>query len=145
MNNSQETKQFSKTITIIHFAIVTGLVLFISVIFFTTEAWSFIINIDLLTTIGITTSFSSIFISKKVYTTFINRTKNQTSIKDKLTGFQIATIIKLALIEGAGLLNVVLGMISQNSFFLVVAIVVALYLYIQKPTETSIKKELNLF
>lgn len=143
-DNNPAINQFLKSISIIHIAIVFGLVLFTIAIFFTSEDWNFIVNLELFTIIGVTLAFSSLFTSKKIHETFINRAKSQTSIKNKLTGFQIALIIKLALIEGAGLVNVVLGMISKNSFFLVLAVAIAAYLYAQKPTKANIKEALNL-
>ncbi|MFK8046173.1 MAG: hypothetical protein AB8B72_11805 [Crocinitomicaceae bacterium] len=149
MNNKNyqlTPNKFIKYLTVIHFALIFGLVLLSVVFYFTAENW----YLDSFETGNIffyivpIIAISAIFIGDFIYKMLVKNLKTKTSLKDKLMGFQAATIIKLATIEGPAMFALIAGLISSNFFFFIIAFLLILYMYSLKPTKLKVEEILDL-
>jgi hypothetical protein len=79
-----------------------------------------------------------------LYQLNISKLKDKHSLKEKLSGYQSAKIIKYALIEGPAFFSIVIALNTENSYFLTIAAALIGYLYFQKPTKEQIESDLEL-
>lgn len=79
-----------------------------------------------------------------LYTRQLKALVKKHSLREKLVGFQSASIIKYATIESPALLGIVGFFLSDNLYFLIIAAILLLYLFFQRPTIDRIKTDLNL-
>lgn len=138
-------KSLLKTLTIIHIGLVSGLVIFTVFAVFTTNAfiaqtadqsvWIYVTPI-----VAATAYFMSQFIFRKNLEA-INR---QTGLDEKLKTYMTASIVKYAILEGAGLLAIVAYFLSGNALHLTLAIALIAYLLVQRPTTGKVLKDLPL-
>jgi len=61
-----------------------------------------------------------------------------------LAGYQAASLIKYALLEGPALLNIIWFSLTGNLLYLTIGGVMILFLFIQRPKAEKIEKELEL-
>jgi hypothetical protein len=139
-------RKFLRTLSIIHAALLIGPLILGAFLFLSIEiAPSAIQNSDdifiyifpLLGMIGI-------FAGKFLYKRFLSILGDKKNLREKLVGFQSASIIQYALVEGPAFLNLVWFGVSGNSLFLTVAGVLLIYLFVQRPTITKIVNDLQL-
>jgi len=133
-------KSFIKTNTIIHLALVAGVLIFLIVVFnlkskdekvFDPSNLFFIIHLGL--TIG------TIIIGHLITTMNLKRIQKSDSLESKLVNVQTANITKWALIEGPCLFGGVIFLNEMgNILSLGVSILGAAYLYSTKPTKAKI-------
>ncbi|MBU3025669.1 hypothetical protein [Zobellia galactanivorans] len=134
-----------KTLSIIHLALVGGIAVF-GVITYLNNG-SFIANADpndmyiyVVPVVGALGYFLSQFLFKKQLQTI---DKND-SLSLKLGKYQSASITKYALLEGPAILSIFAYNPSGNALFLVVAIFLVVYLFMQKPSERKFTEEVPL-
>ncbi|NKI30462.1 hypothetical protein [Croceivirga thetidis] len=145
-NQSPTPNEFVKTISIIHFGLVAGLLAFGTITFFQTDiANSSSLNQnDPLIYIAPLVGMAGIFGSKVVFQKLVERAKSANGLQDKLAAYQTASLIQWALIEGPAFLNLALFMSSGNSLYLAVAVTLLLYLAWLRPTKIKISSDLEL-
>ena len=124
-----------------------GQVLFAAVAFFINENRSF----NLLDTnnklfyiiplLALGSYVASNFLFKQNINTIAN---NNNSLKEKLNGYQVALIIKLAIIEGPVLFGIVAFLIGGNLYFLFISGLLIIYFLMQKPSKEKIIETLKL-
>lgn len=140
-------KKYLTSLTLIHVMLLIGQVVFTAVVLFISEELKlnmfetdneFYVVVPLLAVAGY---YAGEFIFKQNLTAIAN---NNNSLKDKLKGYQVALIIKLALLEGPTLLALVALLLSGNLYFLLIAASLMLYFYLQKPSKDRIVEELKL-
>lgn len=141
----QTPKQYIRSVQLVHLALLLGLVGFAVAIYIInpsnkidfSESGLFLYIVPLIMILGIVLGN---FIFKKL----ITRTFKQNSLKTKLDNFLSAAIIKFALIEGPSLLALVAYLLSGNLLYIILASVLMVYLYMQRPTKTSVSETLKL-
>jgi len=145
-NLPKTPKTFLRTISIIHIALILGLILFGAVSisinsnrntlsYNANDPFSFIA--PLLAGGGFA---AGIFLFKKQ---LINA-QNQVTLKEKLALYQAALIQKFALVEGPAMLAIVLYNLSGNLYFLIIAGLLISYFISIRPTKDKIETDLNL-
>jgi len=139
-------RKFLKTLSIIHMALLVGPLLLGAFLFLNTKIIPtdvqnsddvFIYVLPLLGMIGI-------FASKFLYQRFLRALVNKKSLREKLAGFQSASIIQYALVEGPAFLNLAWFGVTGNSLYLTVAGVLLIYLFIVRPKATQVIDDLQL-
>ena len=139
-------KTFVKTISIIHFALLGGIIMFGAFVYFQNNNW--ILNIenteDIFLMVVPLTILAGVLMGSIIYRKKVNSLKDRQSLKEKLTGFQEALILKYALIEGPAFLSIVAAMLTGNSLYLIISGVLVLYMLSLKPTQRKIEQGLEL-
>lgn len=141
-----ETKAFIKTFSLIHYAMVTG-VLLCGLALYYVRGDAFLrfekTEEDMLFFISPMVAAAGIVFSRFLPNLII-KSRSMNTEEEKLGGFKVYYLIKYALLEGAGLFNVIAFYLSGNSLHLLIAAIMVLLLYIEKPTEEKLKLFLNL-
>ncbi len=136
-------KNFLKTLTIIHYALVAGPLLIGVIFYLNTELNTndtvddiFIYIFPLIALVGV---FSGNFIFKKL----LSNIKKSESLQHKLTGYQTASLVKFALLEGPAFLNIVWFSLTGNLLYLTIGMVLVLFLFMQRPTKIKVENDLE--
>ncbi|MCB9175023.1 MAG: hypothetical protein H6589_10480 [Flavobacteriales bacterium] len=139
-------KSFIQRITIIHLALIIGLLLFAGVTYSTVETNVLVFDFDsnFFTVIVPAMAISMAFASNFIFTKKVNELSNVSLLKDKLMGYQTASIIRFALLEGPAMFSIVIYMLTGNLLFLIMAGVLIVYFITIRPTKEKIEMELNL-
>ncbi len=137
---------FIKTLSIIHLALLSGLIIFLIIAYTQNKVWQLNLNdtSDVFLFIAPILAVGGILVGNFLYNNQINALSNKNSLREKLTGFQTASIMKYALIEGPALLAIVSSMNNGNLFYIIIAIALIVYFYFQKPTKEKIESNLKL-
>ena len=85
-----------------------------------------------------------VFLSNYLYKKNINSLKDKSSLREKLTGFQSASIISYAPLEGAALLGIVAAYKYPNIFYLIISALLIIYLFYRRPSKDKIERDLEL-
>jgi len=144
----QTTKEYFKLLSIIHLALIVGLVLFGLVVSFfiadfqhpdyTSELARIVVY--LVPGLCIVGMIAGNIISKSKFKLL----KEESDINIKLTGYREALIIRNALLEGPGLFALVTIFITNDMNYLIYAGVMVLLMLAKKPTMRSLIAELEL-
>jgi len=142
---SMQPKSFLKTLGLLHIALCAGIGLFAAFVILQSEGFKvasdqsspFIYIVPLIAMLGY---FGNTFIYKNL----IQNLPREEDLRKKLQRYQIANIIKYALIEGPAFLALGIYYIEQNALYLVIAICLLIYLIVQKPSFEKLKNELKL-
>ncbi len=138
-------KSFLRTISIVHLAMMGGLLVFSAFFLITSEEMGslsftqqpFEFLIPALLVGGV---FGGKFISKMMLT---KETQNKT-LKQKLAIYQTAHIVRVAPIEGIGFFAAVTYLTTNNLFFLLIAGVALLIMFTLIPTKEKIESALPI-
>lgn len=84
------------------------------------------------------------FLSQLLFKKQVHAISYEETLSTKLGKYQIASLLKYALLEAPGFLALMAYSWSGNALYLVIAIALIVYLFIQRPTAEKIKKELPL-
>ncbi|HDZ15052.1 MAG TPA: hypothetical protein ENH60_09185 [Pricia sp.] len=84
------------------------------------------------------------FLSQLVYKKRLLTITQEEKLSIKLGKYQVAAILKYAIIEAPGILALLAYFWSGNALYLVIAIALIIYLFAQRPTVDKIIKELPL-
>lgn len=138
-------KSFLKTLTIIHASMCIGLFVFAGFAFMQTRTFTAAADgnnlfIYLIPIIAMAGYFGSKFVSQNLIR---NLPKNEPLAK-KLQRYQIATIVKYALLEGPAFLALGIYYLDGNALYLVVGFSLMIYLFFQRPALEKLKSELPL-
>lgn len=79
-----------------------------------------------------------------LYKKAISSLVDKSSLKGKLTGFQTAFIMKLALLEAPSLLGMMAFFLTENLFYLIFVGVLMIYFFLERPTKARIINDLEL-
>jgi len=89
-------------------------------------------------------ALASIFLGDFIFKKILRSVSQKNGLREKLTKFQTASIIKYALLEGASLFSIVIFSNTQNLTYLIIGVVLIGYLYLQRPTKPKIESALDL-
>ena len=126
-----------KTIKTIHLAICAGVI----IAYFMIGDLSSLENlkmpsIDKASVIYLLIPISSIFLSNFLYKYQVNNIDSKLKLEEKIPFYQTASIIRLAILEGAAFLILFL-----KPDFLIFGILIIVYIIFLRPTETQFRKD----
>lgn len=150
MQHSISVKMIFKSMTLIHFALVTGLLIFTGMAYFVispsfqpdsmnTESFYELFRY-LIPGVAILAILAGRFIGNQL----LNVARQKEDLAQKLTTYRTSAMLRWSLMEGAGFFAVIAYILTGNQVFILVALAAAAYLFTQKPTATSIGRELAL-
>lgn len=147
-SNTQELtpNKFVQTLTIIYMALLSGLLFFIAIVFFQFDGGmtpTFDTS-DTLLLIYPVIAIGAIVVSQMIFKKLLVTAQNKPDLKSKLGSYQTASIIKFAMIEGPAFLGIVFSMTTGNTAFIAIAIVLVIFLILQKPSRAKVESDLNL-
>ncbi len=138
--------KFLKINTVIHLALISGVTLFSVIAFALIEnrelRWNdtddiFFFIVPIAAILGIV---AGNILYKKGLESLVDRG----SLKEKLTGFQTALIIKYALLEGPSLIGVVAFFSTGNLLYLLISGVLVIYFFFHRLSKEKIINDLEL-
>lgn len=126
-----------KTIKTIHLAICAGVI----IAYFMIGDLSSLENLkmpimDKASVIYLLIPVSSIFLSNLLYKSQVNNIDSKLKLEEKIPFYQTASIIRLAILEGAAFLILFL-----KPDFLIFGILIIVYIIFLRPTETQFRKD----
>ena len=137
---------FFKTTAIIHAALLIGQFLFGIVAFSITNNTG--LNVqpgnDPLFYVALLLVFGGMLLGSFLYKQQITKLAAEAALKEKLSTYQTALIIRCAPSEGASMFCIVCYMLTGNSFYLVLTALNILYFIWMRPTKQKIEDELSL-
>ena len=136
-------KGFMKTISIIHYALVAG-VLALGLVNFLQTAISPDQENNAMTYLFPVFGLMGIFVGSIIFKQMLPKLKTENLLSKKLMGYQTACLIRWALIEGPALLNIVWFGNTGNSLYLAVGATLVIYLTWLRPTKQKLEQELEL-
>lgn len=140
-----QPRSFIKILAIIHGSLCIGLVIFAGFAFL--QNGSFEVGADssdVFVYIVPIVAMAGYFGSKFVYQNRIRNLPKEEPLKTKFQRYQLASILKYALIEGPAFLALFAYYYSGNALHLVIAFSLMVYLFFQRPTLEKLKSELSL-
>ena len=140
-----QLKTYLKILTIIHTALCAGLMLCAIFVYYRNGNFTASMNQqDIFIYIVPIVAAAGYFLSQLVFKKQIESISSEEKLSTKLEKYQIASLIKYALLEGPGFLALMAYFWSGNALYLVIAIALIVYLFVQRPTVEKIKKQLPL-
>lgn len=135
-----------KTLTLIHAALVFGLVAFGAVSYFYGVGFvgQFEVHGDPFIYIIPMVAMLGYFGSKILFKKQLETIEKSDSLASKLAKYQTASIVKYALIEGPTILALVIFMDNGYTLYFSIAICLVLYLAVQRPTKDKLIQDLDL-
>ncbi|GAB3934751.1 hypothetical protein [Mucilaginibacter myungsuensis] len=134
-----------KTLKLIHLALLLGQVMFGAVAFLQIRNLHFDLDFNgqpLMIVVAVL-AVSAFTVGNLLFNKQLEAAVSRTSLTEKLSGYQTAMIIRLALIEGPSMLGIVGFLISGNWAYLIVSGVLVFWFVILRPTKDKIETDLN--
>lgn len=145
ISKPMQPKTLLKILSIIHMALCAGLMLLAIFVSFKNGDFTARMNRqDIFIYIVPIVAAAGYFLSQLVFKKQLESISRDVNLSIKLGKYQIASVIKYALLEGPGFLALMAYFWSGNALYLVIAIALIVYLFVQRPTVAKIKKELPL-
>lgn len=139
-------QDFYRTNKIIFFALLFGMLIFLSVTLFLTDQQIFIgmpkDQVFLIASVAILGA--GIYGGNFIFTKMIQQAKKRGNLKQKTSVFNTSSIIRYALIEGPVLFNIVSLLLDGSAIFLLLAVIGIGYFLTLRPTPEKIISELEL-
>ncbi|MGV8877722.1 MAG: hypothetical protein ACOH2A_01695 [Sphingobacteriaceae bacterium] len=137
---------FLKTLSIIHFSLLSGMILFMVVAYIKQgdHYFNFKNTGDVYIIVVPMMAIAAYFVSRLVFKQQILALASKDSLKEKLMVYQGAALVRLAFLEGAALFGIVAFMITGNLFELLISILLVLYFLTLKPTKEKVINDLQL-
>lgn len=142
-----KTKDFFRTISLIHTALMSGIFLFASVVWYMngfTSKMHFNYQEDVFLIVVPILALFSIFSGIQLFKKRVENTYPNQGLQTKLGIYQTALIIQWALLEGAALFSVVAFLLSANFLFMLIAIFLLILLFNAKPSKDNLFKHVGL-
>lgn len=147
MNNVPVTTpaMLVRTINIIHMALLAGPAMFALVTFSISELTTvkfdqgdpFLFIVPLM-------AVAAFFVSNFLFKTLLKKAINAADLRGKLSNYQIAIIVRMALIESVMLFGIVTYNLTGNFLFLLITMVLIVYGVVIRPTIEGIADDLQL-
>lgn len=136
---------FLKTLSIIHTALLVVLIAFGIFTYFQNGSFTPRMNRqDLFIYIVPVVAAAGYFLSQFLFRKQLQTIQREEELPAKLSKYQSASLIKYALLEGPGFLALIAYYLSGNALYLVIAIALIAYLFVQRPTADKINTNLPL-
>lgn len=143
---AKSPKNILKTLITIHYGYSVAVLAFATFSFLISDdpIMSFNDSDDLFLYLAPLFAVGGISASVFLFKTQLKRIYEKETLEEKLIAYQSSHIIRIALIEGPAFLSIVIFMISNNLFYLIIALVLLAYLISLRPTSDRVKQDLNL-
>ncbi len=140
-------KQALMTMRIIHFAMMGGLAMFGAVTFYLITSGEFEGGLDngnqLLMVAGVA-GLGAIAMSFIVFKQLLAKIQNGQPLREKMTAYQTAHIVRCAVLEGAGLFATVVCLLTREPMgFATLAVILGIF-FLAVPSVASLERDLNL-
>ena len=145
--NSPELSNLFKTLNIIYFSLIFGMISFFVVVFVINQNREIVPNneLDLVFTLVIPLfGLLMMFASRIIYNQLISKNSSNNNLLQKISIYRSSKIIAWALVESACLLSLVAALLTPNYLYLVVFIFLLGYFYLLRPSKESFVKDLRL-
>jgi len=144
-SDMQNSKSYLKTLTIIHFALAVGQIIFAIIVFAHHQKTEMVVDPinDVMFIPFLVTLLMAFAVGPVIYKKLLSQVHGK-SLTIKLNQFRAASIVKYALIEGPSLFGIVIYFLSGNFFYLLVSGLLIIYFLTLRPTKEKIEKGLNL-
>jgi hypothetical protein len=147
-NNTPEVtpKSYLRTFTLIHSALVAGVLIPGVLMFMQTKNQELLLSFsgDTMFFVVPFMAIAGILAGNYLYGNIINGLASKSTLKEKLNGFQSASVIKYSLLEGPAFLGIVAFMNGGNQYFLIIAMLLVGWLILQRPTRDKVERDLKL-
>ena len=139
-------KSFLRTFTLIHLALVASVLIPGLMMFLQTQnqELTFSYSGDVMFFVVPFMAIAGILAGNYLYKNIINGLNTKNTLIEKLNGFQTASVIKYALLEGPAILGIVAFMNEGNQYFLIISIFLLGWLILQRPTRDKVESDLSL-
>ncbi len=145
---AQTTKEYFKSLTILHFALLIGQVLFGIVTFYinstNTVGFDYVIQNDIFLLVAPVLFIGGILSSTLIAKHQLKMNKAKTILKAKLGGYMSTLIIKLAILEGVSLCMLVFYYMTANLLFLLLSGLTIVLFIMNRPTKEKAINDLEL-
>jgi len=143
---SNDIKGIIRTMTIIHYAFCASILIFGLIICYSIERVSinFADTEDLFFYLVPFLAIMGAVVGRFLFQNNLKNIHEKPTLKEKLGSYQSAILIRTAMIEGPGFLGIVAFMITGNQLFLIISAVLLVYLFLLRPTTSTIIEDLNL-
>ena len=143
----QTSKQYFRTLNVIHYALLAGQLLFAGVVLYLTYGKTqpvvgtqnrvFIYMVPLI-------ALLAVLISQLIYRQKLKKLKSYPDLIPKMTEYQSIFIIRLALVEGASLFAIVVYLLTVEAIFISIGVLLMVYFVLLRPTRIKIAMDLEL-
>lgn len=148
MTNPSSNNTALKTLNLIHFALLMGMVLFAGIAVFISQTTAGIDtmkeNQQLLQVIALGMAAGGYFCATKMYKSKIYAIQSFTNNKEKVDAYRSASILQWALIEAPALFAIVCFLLTANYAFLGLVLLLVLIFMFMKPTREKIMSQTGL-
>lgn len=142
---TMKLKTFLKTLTTIHMTLCGGLMLLGILVYYNNGKFTAHMNPqDIFIYIVPIAATAGYFLSQLLFQKQVQAISIEAALSAKLGKYQSASLIKYALLEGPGFLALIAYYWSGNALYLVIAIALTAYLFVQRPTAAKMRKALPL-
>lgn len=138
--------KFLKNLSIVHVMLTFGVIAFSAVTLYINKAafdFAFDTN-DILVLIYPVIVVSALTLIGIVPKKILENAKKSNDLKTMLASYQTASIVKYILIEGSAMLGIVFYLLSKNGLFIVIALILIVFLILQRPTKNKVESDLEL-
>ncbi len=135
------SKQYFRSLTIVYFALIAGLVFFtVIAVFLNFQLSEFAKNNNenfkqTMLIVSLIFAFSGIAVSLLIFRKKLEKVWQKNTLSDKLNEYRGALIAKYAALEVASMFAIVAFMLCGDFILIVIAVVLILYMTIQRPSK----------
>lgn len=144
---TQTSKEYFKSLKILHIAFILGQIIFGLVIYSWISGTIAENSADIINLVIVIISSSvilGIVISNLVYRKKLESVKALNDIKEKMTKYRSILIIRYAIIEAPSYLAIAAAMFTFDPVFLIIAATTIVYMIFKRPTKEAIIEDLGL-
>ncbi len=150
MYNNRESIQpspaYFKLITLVHAALLIGQILFGVVTYSITNSTG--LNLkpgnDVFFYVALLLTVGGMLMGTLLFKQQVAKLADKASLREKLTAYQAALIIRFAFSNGPSMFGIVVYMLTGNLFYMILTTLNVLYFIWIRPTKDKIKEDLSL-
>lgn len=137
-------KKFMTTISLIHLALMSGALFFGLIMYTSITDWDFTTPHpeDVFLFIVPLAALGGIYLGHLLFQKQVRLAATQTTLRGKITGYQTAFLIRMALAEGPAFLAIIAATNTNNLLYLCIGGVLVVYMLLLKPNKERIAGEL---
>lgn len=147
MDEDLNPKQYFISLRIIHSALVIGQIVFAGIIHFIVDSGHSPQHTDLinpLLLLAVFVTFGGLFGANLIYKTKLKNIQPSSRIQKKLYDYRVAIILHYSILETPSLFAGIAYFITANYLFLLFALVIVIYFFINSPGKEKVNRDLDL-
>jgi hypothetical protein len=142
------SKQYFRQLNILHGALLSGLLIFLSLTMYLIGAGGFTdpnMSVDIIFIWLVPISLLlGVFVSPVIAFRRIRKIDPMDELSGKLATYQSIVVVRAVLLEGPGLFAIIAIMITNNQMYMAYVVIVVIMLHMARPTKSRTIRELNL-